>query len=72
MSSSSGQYTKVNQQTRSQVSFSATSTSQSQQAFTFSWSPSSAGDFVVMLGVFDGQWTNDYHWNGGALNVTVT
>ena len=64
----SGQDSKVNQQ-YTQTSFSP---SQSVQSFAYTWTPSSAGTFAVMLGVFDGQWATDFHWNGSALTLNVT
>ena len=69
--SPSGQEKKVNQQNQ-QTTFSSASLSQSTQTFSFNWTPSSAGEYVVKLGVFDGLWTNNYHWNGSALGFTVT
>jgi len=42
---------------------------------TYTWTPASgtpSGTYNVAIGVFDGGWTTDYYWNGGAATVTIT
>jgi hypothetical protein len=42
--------------------------------YAYTWKvPSSlaAGNYTVMIGVFDGGWTTDYYWNGNAATVVI-
>lgn len=41
------------------------------QSYTASWTPSAAGTFRVTVGVFNGDWSNNYYWNNESISVTV-
>ena len=44
---------------------------QSSQSYTFDWTPSSAGAYVLKVGVFNGSWSQEYYWGNQVAPFTV-
>lgn len=58
---------KIHQEFFGNQSFAADQAKQYQT----SWTPSTVGTYTFVVGVFNNNWTNNYHWNGNAATVTV-
>lgn len=43
----------------------------SSQSYQTQWTPTSAGTYRVTVGVFSGDWSQNYYWNNDAFDVTV-
>jgi hypothetical protein len=59
--------TRVNQQYTSSQSF----TTNQQRTYTYTWRPTATGTYTVKIGVFNSNWTTNYHWNNNAATITV-
>jgi hypothetical protein len=41
------------------------------QSYSVTWTPTSAGTYRATVGVFTSDWTRNYYWNNDARNITV-
>jgi hypothetical protein len=40
--------------------------------YTIAWTPSQQGTYVVKLGVFSSDWSNNFYWNNNLATISVT
>jgi hypothetical protein len=59
---------KVHQQFYSNQSLSQSTAKE----YTATWTPTAQGTYIIKLGVFNNNWTTNYHWNGNAGTVSIT
>ncbi|MGH7141828.1 MAG: glycoside hydrolase family 113 [Minisyncoccia bacterium] len=43
----------------------------SSQTFTASWTPNVAGAYRMAVGVFSGDWSQNYYWNNSAASISI-
>jgi hypothetical protein len=41
------------------------------RSYLLKWKPTVRGTYTVKVGVFHSSWSPMYHWNNGALTITV-